>query len=115
MFKTSLESDAIPPHPDDILRQDILPCLDLTAAELARHLAVPERRLGDFLAERAPLTPDLAGRLGHALGQGARYWLALQAQYDLWLATEQHPEGVEPLAWSRKRAPAPVRRARAVA
>lgn len=115
MFKTHCDADAIPPHPGEILRQDILPCLDMTTAGLARHLAVSEPQLAEFLAERAPLTPDLAGRLGVALGQGARYWLALQAQYDVWLATEQRPEGVEPLAWGRKRRPAPAKTTRAAA
>ncbi len=85
--------DLAPPHPGEILREDMLPHFNVTARELARHIGVSARKLETVLEERAPITQPLAKRLGTALGQGARYWLALQLQYDLWhgagRATEQ--------------------------
>lgn len=77
-------SDSAPLHPGEILREDILPHYNVTADELARHIGVPARTLDTVLNETAPITETLAKRLGASLGQGARYWLALQLQYDLW-------------------------------
>lgn len=77
-------SDSAPPHPGEILREDMLPHFNVTADELARHIGVPVRTLDTVLNEAAPITRPLAKRLGKSLGHGAHYWLALQLQYDLW-------------------------------
>ena len=76
--------DTPPPHPGEILREDMLPHFKVTAEELARHIGISIATLTSVLSERAPITRSLATRLGTSLGQGARYWLALQLQYDLW-------------------------------
>mgnify|MGYP002383022729 CR=1 FL=1 len=106
-------ADAAPPHPGEILREDVLPCLDMGTLELARHLGIAEMELLALLNEERPVTPALASRLGIAFGQGARYWIALQALHDGWKAEEETPEGVRPLAWSkrvreRRKRPAPT-------
>ena len=77
-------TDTAPPHPGEILREDMLPHFHVSAGELARHLGVPLRTLNRVLSETAPVTQPLAKRLGASLGQGAHFWLALQSQYDLW-------------------------------
>lgn len=77
-------NDVAPPHPGEILREDMLPHFNVTAEELARHIGVPIQRLSAILDERAPVTRMLAKRLGASLGHGPGYWLALQLQYDLW-------------------------------
>lgn len=100
-------SEAAPPHPGEILRDDVLPCLEMSAADLARHLGVTEKEIHALLSEERPVTPDLASRLGIAFGQGARYWIALQAQYDGWKAEAETPEGVRPLTWRKKAARQP--------
>jgi addiction module HigA family antidote len=104
VLKTRLDPDCAPSHPGEILREDILPRLAVSRAELARHLEMSDRGLAEILAERGPVTFDIAQRLGAALGTGTRYWLALQAQYDLWRASEVEPPRIEPVAWRRKRA-----------
>jgi antitoxin HigA-1 len=87
-------SDTAPPHPGEILREDMLPHFHVTSRELARHIGVPMRTLDTVLSERAPITRSMAKRLGASLGQGAQYWLALQSQYDLWhVALEASPQG----------------------
>ncbi len=101
MYRSLDGSDTAPLHPGEILRVDILPCLSMTPAELARHLDIPRHDLDSLLAERTGITPDLAKRLGLALGHGAHHWLALQMQYDLWKATEIDPGAVRPITWSR--------------
>jgi antitoxin HigA-1 len=77
-------TDCAPLHPGEILREDLLPYHKVTPPELARYTEIPLPTLDAILDERAPITRPIAQRLGAALGQGARYWLALQLQYDLW-------------------------------
>lgn len=101
MFKNIDSPDLYPPHPGEILREDILPHIGLPRRELARHLGMSPHALTELLNERRAVTLDIARRLGTALGQGARYWLGLQAQYDLWRASEPVAQPVKPLAWGR--------------
>jgi antitoxin HigA-1 len=96
-FKDIYARDVAPPHPGEILRDDIMSALDLSRAALAKRLGVTPRRLANLLSERTPITVDLAIRLGTVLGHGARYWLGLQLQYDLWLAGQPCTLRVKPL------------------
>ena len=86
-----------PPHPGELLREQILPRLNLSRKELAGKLGVSLARLGDFLGERRPVSLDLARRLGKAFGNGARYWLAMQMQYDVWTAERGESIEIEPI------------------
>lgn len=97
--QTLLRLRSCSPHPGEILRVDLLPCLDLTPSELAAHLGLPSGVVDGLLSERTSVTPDLAQRLGLALGQGPHYWLALQMQYDLWQVQRTQPDGVRPVTW----------------
>lgn len=101
MYRDLSEYQPEPPHPGEILREDILPCLKMTRAALARHLGVPVRRLSDILNERRPVDRAMAQRLGQAFGHGARYWLGLQIQYDLWHTDYDRQPGVAPLVWGK--------------
>jgi addiction module HigA family antidote len=76
--------DIAPPHPGEILREDLLPHYNVTVTELAQHIGVSPQTLDTVLSERAPVTRALAKRLGRTLGYGAQYWMAVQLQYDLW-------------------------------
>lgn len=102
MFKTLSDRDPAPPHPGEILREDILPHVAMSRAELARHLGVSARTLGDVLAEKRAVSLDLAVRLGAALGQGARYWLGLQTQHDIWQASHLDTAPVRPIVWGKR-------------
>ena len=90
-----------PPNPGEILREDILPCLRMSRAELARHLGVSPRILADLLAERRSVDRAMAQRLGLAFGHGARYWLGLQVQFDLWHSDYDGQPAVTPLTWGK--------------
>lgn len=70
-------------HPGELLREDILPALGRTRAEIARLLGVSRQTLHAILTERAPVTPEMALRLGKLCGNGPALWLALQTRYDL--------------------------------
>jgi len=104
MFKDTCSSLDEPPHPGEILREDILPCLDVTPRDLAKHLAIKESDLAEFLNEARPVTLELAQRLAAALGQAPHYWLGLQLQFDMFQAAFKVPDGVKPVTWRKKRA-----------
>jgi addiction module HigA family antidote len=102
MYKAINGTDAAPLHPGEILRVDILPCLSMTAGQLAAYIGLPRSELDRLLAERVSMTPALAQRLGLALGHGAHYWLAVQMQYDLWQAAQLQSDDIQPIAWKRR-------------
>lgn len=77
-------NDSAPPHPGEILREDMMPHYRFSPAELASKIGVALPSLELVLAERGPVTQQLAERLGATLGHSARYWVAVQLQYDLW-------------------------------
>lgn len=79
-----------PPHPGEILRDDVLPELDLSVTDAATALGVARVTLSRVLNGRAAVSADMALRLGAWLGNGAEVWLRMQAAYDLWQA-EQRP------------------------
>ncbi len=74
-----------PIHPGEILA-DELEELGLSAAELARQLAVPANRITQIVAGKRSISGDTALRLGHWFRTSAQFWLNLQTAYDLAVA-----------------------------
>lgn len=70
-------------HPGEILREDFLEPLDMSANALALALGVPATRIHEIVKERRSITADTAERLARYFGGDAASWLALQAMYDL--------------------------------
>lgn len=70
-------------HPGELLREDVLPALGRTRAEVSRLLGVSRQTLHSIVTERSPVTPEMALRLGKLCGNGPELWLALQARFDL--------------------------------
>jgi len=93
-----------PPHPGEILREDVLPALNMQVKELAAHLGVSRQTLSALINERRSVSLEMAQRLGQAFQNGARYWLALQMQWDVWQAGQEHSVRVAPLNWKPKAA-----------
>jgi addiction module HigA family antidote len=89
-----------PLHPGEILREEFLAPLHLSAGALARRLGVPRTRIERLVAERTALTPDTALRLARAFGTSADFWLNMQASYDLTVearAKKVQLDRIEPL------------------
>ena len=82
MFKNRMR----PIHPGEVLREDYLVPLGMTASALAKALNVPSARINDIVRERRAVTADTAMRLARYFGGDARSWLNLQAAYDLRVA-----------------------------
>ena len=73
-------------HPGEVLREEFLEPLGLTAHALAQALRVPAPRINDVVRERRSVSPDTALRLARHFGTTPHFWLNLQASYDLKVA-----------------------------
>jgi addiction module HigA family antidote len=91
MFKNGMR----PVHPGEILREDYLIPLGLTASALAKALNVPAPRINEIVRERRSVTADTAIRLARYFGGDARSWLNLQAAYDLRVAEIRNAKRIE--------------------
>jgi antitoxin HigA-1 len=72
-----------PVHPGEILREDFLVPLEMSANALALALNIPATRIHEIIKERRSITADTAERLARYFGGDAVSWLNLQAIYDL--------------------------------
>ena len=86
-----------PPHPGELLRQDVLVPLGLLITEAAERLKISRVSLSRVLNGRAAISPDLAIRLEMAGVSTARFWLGLQSNYDLAQALKRDHPDVRPL------------------
>ncbi|MDX8453666.1 HigA family addiction module antitoxin [Mesorhizobium sp. VK9D] len=72
-----------PIHPGEILREEYLVPLGLKPYTLAKKLHVPRTRIERLASETTPVTPDTALRLAKFFGTTPRFWMNMQASYDL--------------------------------
>lgn len=81
-----------PPHPAEVIKEDILPALDLSVTEAAAQLGVSRVTLSRLLNGKSGISAEMALRLHAWLGKdspSAESWLHQQANYDLWLAKKK--------------------------
>src|SRR5260370_26756594 len=78
----------IPIHPGEHLAEELQE-LNMSAAELARKIAVPTNRVTQLLNGTRSVTGDTALRLGHFFGTSPQFWLNLQTLYDVRLAEQK--------------------------
>jgi len=72
-----------PVHPGEVLKEEFMKPLGLSANALARTLLVPANRISAIVNAERSVTADTALRLARALGTSPEFWLNLQKQYDL--------------------------------
>jgi addiction module HigA family antidote len=72
-----------PIHPGEILREEFLIPLEMSAHALSQAIRVPATRVNDIVNGRRGVTADTALRLARYFGNSAEFWLNLQAAYDL--------------------------------
>lgn len=72
-----------PVHPGEILRDEFLQPLGITAGGLAKNLNVPRTRIERLVNEQSALTPDTALRLARFFDMSPQFWMNLQTSYDL--------------------------------
>ena len=72
-----------PLHPGEVLREEFLVPLNLSAGALAKACGLPRTRIERIVAEDVGITADTALRLAKALGTSAQLWLNLQTDFEL--------------------------------
>jgi addiction module HigA family antidote len=78
-----------PPHPGEFIIEVYLKPNGLSGRELANRLGVAGSTLSRVLKGVSSVSPEMALRLSKALGRSPESWLAMQYQYDLWLARQR--------------------------
>ena len=76
-------------HPGEILSEEFLKPMGITKARLASDLDVPTSRISEIVNGHRPITVDTAMRLSIFFNMEARFWLNLQAEYDVRIAETQ--------------------------
>jgi antitoxin HigA-1 len=77
-----------PIHPGVILRENVLPSIDMSVSDVAKALGVSRQLVHRIMAGRTSITPDMALRLGKFCGSGPDLWLRMQIAHDLWHARQ---------------------------
>ena len=70
-------------HPGEILREEFLSPLGISAYRLSKELFIPQSRISEILNGKRRVTADTALRLSAFFGNSAKFWLNLQQDYDL--------------------------------
>ena len=78
-----------PTHPGLIIRDDVLPELQISVNEAAEQLGVSRVTLSRVINGRSAITAEMALRVGKWVGNGPDIWLRMQSQYDLWQAKKK--------------------------
>ncbi len=73
-----------PTHPGAVIREDVLPALNMTQAAFAEHLGVSRLTVSELLLEKRALTAEMAMRLATVLRTTPESWLRMQEGLDLW-------------------------------
>ncbi|WP_301101737.1 HigA family addiction module antitoxin [Propionivibrio sp.] len=88
-----------PTHPGAVLREDVLPALEMTQTELAARLGVSRLSVSELLHEKRGMSLEMALRVAKLLNTSPESWLRMQEAVDLW-DVQQKPEklaGIKPL------------------
>ena len=78
-----------PVHPGEILQEEFLVPLEISQYRLAKDILVPARRINEIILGKRSISADTALRLSRYFGNSAKFWLNVQAQYDLEIQEEK--------------------------
>jgi addiction module HigA family antidote len=87
-----------PIHPGEILLEEFLSPLGISQYRLAHAIGVPPRRINEIVHGKRAISPDTALRLSRALSTSDRFWMNLQARYDLDTQLEIHRDELDKIA-----------------
>lgn len=74
----------LPPiHPGEILMEEFLMPMGISQYRLAKDISVPPRRINEIVHGKRAITPNTALRLSRYFGLSERFWVNMQARYDL--------------------------------
>lgn len=84
-------------HPGRVLREEFMEPMHLDADRLAQALGIPTSQITPILADREPMTSDIALRLARCFRTSPQFWLGLQTAYDLSVAQARFGSEIEKL------------------
>ena len=76
-------------HPGEILREEFLMPLGLSAGSVAKAAGIPRTRIERIMREETAISADTALRLGRVFGMSADFWMNLQSRFDLQTAARR--------------------------
>ena len=79
-------------HPGEILLEEFLQPLKITAYRLSKDLEIPQTRISQIIKGNRSITADTALRLSSFFGNSAKFWLGLQDDYDIEEVKNNHTE-----------------------
>jgi antitoxin HigA-1 len=82
-------------HPGEILREEFLKPMGISAYELAKRLHLPAPRVNDIVLERRGISADTAIRLSRFFGTTEQFWLNLQGAYEISRIKADHASEIE--------------------
>ncbi len=91
-------------HPGEILREEFLKPLKLSAYALAKRIRVPAPRVNDIVLQKRGITADTAVRLAKFFGTSEQFWLNLQSSYEvnqIKAAQREELDRIEPMSATR--------------
>jgi antitoxin HigA-1 len=97
----AVETVMPPVHPGEILLEEFLRPLDVSQYQLAKELGVPARRINEIVHGQRRISADTALRLARYFGTSERFWMNLQARYDLEIEKDRLGaalDGIRPLS-----------------
>lgn len=83
-------------HPGEVLLEDFMKPMGITVGKLASDIDVPASRINEVVKGTRPITADTALRLGIYFGMEPRFWLNLQTEYDMRVATRELKDKIAP-------------------
>jgi len=82
-------------HPGEILEEEFLKPLNITAYRLAKETHIPPTRISQILKQRRRISADTALRFSKYFGNSPDFWLGIQTEYDLREEIEKHKKDIE--------------------
>lgn len=70
-------------HPGEVLQEEFLTPLNISAYRLAKDISIPQTRISEIIKERRRITADTALRFSKYFGNSAKFWLGLQNDFDI--------------------------------
>ena len=84
-----------PVHPGEVLQEEFLKPMGLSQNRLALDIGVPARRINEIVLGKRGVTADTALRLARYFGMSAQFWLGLQLDYELDMASDKLSKRLE--------------------
>lgn len=83
---TARRPNRAPIHPGEILKEEVLPALNLSIVQAAKALDISRNMLYKLLNQESSISVEMALKIGRLAGNGPDLWLRMQMAYDLWHA-----------------------------